>query len=711
MNKEPIGLYIFRLMLGFGLLIFMLMLYWSSTLIEEDIKGLRGDIGQLKNDLQIIRTNTEKLHANSLDPNSNPSSPSSDSSGTPKTSISTSLTLNRPQIDPNLPNLLQDDPFYNVTLPALLGPDFKPLGTFHNAVLGKPDNLHPFSNWSQVSTWVSQCTVSVSKQKVGIYESFAPDMAIKVEERKNTKTGKDEFWIHLRDRVYWQPLRSQWFSEDINLAPQFFQKHQVTADDFKFYFDAVMNPFVQDMGAISLRNYLEDIDSIEVIDKLTFIVRWKGKEIKESDGTVTYKNKYVARMWTGSLRPFPRFVYQYFADGSKIVEDDSSPETYRTNSTWAQNFEQHWAKNIIVSCGPWIFDGMTDRQIKFKRNPDHYFPLETLVGASEIQFKDSPDSIWQEFKSNHLDSYEIRPDQILEYKDFQKTPQHSEQEKNGAAIRQLEYVTRAYAYIGWNEGKPYFNSKKVRQALTMAIDRRRIIQQNLNGLGVEITGTFYRYSPAYDTSIQPWPYDLLKARRLLEEEGWIDRDGDGIIDKSVDGKNTPFRFRLTYYVKNPASKSICEYVSTALKEVGIDCVLHGVDIADLSAVFEEKSFDAINLAWVLGTPPEDPKQLWYSAGAKEKGSSNAIGFSNPEIDKIIEDLEYESDPKKRIALYHRFDAIIHEEAPYTFLYTPKTIMLYREYLQNVFIPAEKQDLIPDANVAQPDSAIFWLKPH
>ena len=48
-------------------------------------------------------------------------------------------------------------------------------------------------------------------------------------------------------------------------------------------------------------------------------------------------------------------------------------------------------------------------------------------------------------------------------------------------------------------------------------------------------------------------------------------------------------------------------------------------------------------------------------------------------------------PKKRIELYHRFDAIIYEEAPYTFLYAPKVTIAYRDYLQNVFIPADRQD--------------------
>ena len=85
--------------------------------------------------------------------------------------------------------------------------------------------------------------------------------------------------------------------------------------------------------------------------------------------------KYAAKIITGDLRPLPSFIYKYFPDGKKIIEDDQDLDTYRKNSIWAQNFSEHWAKNIIPSCGPWIFEGMTERQITFKRNPDYYFLL------------------------------------------------------------------------------------------------------------------------------------------------------------------------------------------------------------------------------------------------------------------------------------------------------------------------------------------------
>lgn len=690
MNKEPLGLYIFRFVIGLGLLVFLLMLYWSSTLIESDVKDLLSDVTQIKNELSEIQSQVQQLKRN----------------GISQTEDQKKKESNRSQIDSSLPNLLEEDPFYNKTLPTLLGPDFHYKGIFHRAALGRPTNLHPFTNWRDVSDWRDLCVPAAARLKFGRFETMSPNLAIKMEERKNASTGKPEFWVHLRENVYWEPLSAGLFSEDIKLAPHFLHRHPVTAHDFKFYFDAMQNPFNQEPGAVALRTLYNDVEEVEVIDDLTFVVRWKAIEEKDEQGQTFFKTKYIAKALTGASRPLPIFVYQYFADGKKILDEDADPNTYRTNSVWAQNFSQHWAKNIIISCGAWVFTGMSDRQIQFKRNPNHYFAYDALAEGIEVQFKDSFDAMWQQFKANQLDDYELRPEQLTELEAFLKSPQYQEQ---NSRIHRLDYLARSYAYVGWNETKPYFNNKKLRQALAMAIDRQRIIHHILNENGIEINGTFFFNSPAYDHSIEPWPYDPQRARLLLEEEGWYDSNGDGIIDKVIDGKSTPFEFNLMYYVRAHTGKAIAENIATSLREIGILCHLQGVDIADLSATFDNKGFDALLMMWALSSPPDDPRQLWHSSGSKEKGSSNAIGFANKEIDEIIDALAYESNPEKRKKLYHRFDAIIHEEAPYTFLYTPKVSMVYRDYLKNVFIPSERQDLIPGADISQPDSSIYYLK--
>lgn len=706
MNKEPLGLYIFRYVVGLGIVVFMCMLYWSSVLVEDRLGNIQtgmtqmhAELDQLRNESKAIRE--EVRHAAPRIQESG--------SGSPQLPFQEAERgVQRPHIDPSLPNLLKTDPFYAETLPQLLGPGFIPHGTFRGATIAKPDHLHPFSNWLEVATWLRWCNASVAQLQFGKYETFSPNMAIKVEARKRKDIDVPEFWVHLRDDVYWQPLSPHFF-RNIELAPHFLRKHQVTASDYLLFFNALMNPYNQEPGAVAARTRLKDIEEIEVIDPLTFVVRWKAQEVVDENGQSVPKIQYVAKELTGGLQPLASFVYQYFPDGRKIIDDGSDPGVYRTNSVWAQNFSQHWAKNIIVSCGAWVFDGMTDEGITFRRNPNFYFPLAALGVSRKVQFKNTTDAVWQAFKAGNLDAYALQPDQLIEWEDFQESNRYRQQVERGNAIKRLDYLSMSFAYVGWNEATPFFNSQRVRQAMTMAIDRKRIINQYLNGMGIEITGSFSPFSSAYDQAITPWPFDKQRAVELLEEEGWYDSDGDGVIDKVIEGERVPFQFRLTYFVKSPTAKAICDYIATTLKEIGVQCRLNGVDVADLSAAFDAKSFDAILLAWALATPPEDPRQLWYSKGAKEPGSSNMVGFENAEADEIIDKLTFEDNPQRREELYHRFHAIIHEEQPYTFLYAPKTALLYREYLQNVFIPAERQDLIPGADIAEPLSAAFWIE--
>lgn len=737
MNKEPVALYIFRFIMGLGLFVFMCMLYWSSELIEKDLKSLKRDLASLKDQTTSTRIEVQKTKSDLLETildeqrnqqellknlllSQEKISSLREHLREENTSLlpgkdkhlSSSLLNSKPQsnkrepIDPSFPNLLSKDLFYTKTLPQLLGEDFTPKGTMRVATIGTPENLHPFNGFRDVSNMNSMCNVVCAGMEFGRFETMSSQMAIKIEERPSMNQHSSEYWVHLRNDVYWQPLEQRHFPEELVLAPQFLKKHQVTAHDFKFYFDALMNPNVQLPGAVSLRNYLGDIEEFRIIDDFTFSVRWKSYPLKNNKDN---KIKYAAKGLTGSLRPLARFVYQYFPDGTKIIEEDKEPNSYRQNSVWAQNFSEHWAKNVIPSCGPWIFDGMSDERILFKRNPDYFDPYAALTNKIEMSFKETTEAVWQDFKSGKIDYYYLRPNQLIELEEFLLSDEYSTQKEKGQEIHRLDYVSRAYNYVGWNEAKPWFQTPKVRQAMTMAIDRARIIRQNLNGMGIELTGPFFPYSPSYDKNIDPLPYDLDEARDLLEEDGWFDSDGDGILNKEIEGKRIPFEFSLTYYVKNPTTKINCEYIATALKELGVKCNLNGVDIADLSNAFDEKDFDAIYLGWALGSPPEEPKQLWHSSGAKEKGSSNAIGFINHEADQIIDNLQYEYDLETRRKLYHRFHAIIHQEAPYTFLYTPKTTLLYRDYVQNVFIPTERQDLIPQANVPEPSTSLFWLR--
>lgn len=663
---------LFQILFGLCVLAMLGMLLWSSSLLEQDVKQLSMQVEQVQQSL-------ERMPAQRM--------------------FSAGQQSRRPHLSAEFPNLLSEDPYMHTTLPQQLGESFVPTGCRREAMVGRVENLHPFNGFRDVSHFVSLCMPALAQLHCGKFEAYAPDLAIKIEERPRRDLPQvKEYWVHLREGMEWQPLDPRHFPSDVKLAAHFLKPHPVTAADFKFFYDAVMNPYLSEAKASSLRTYLGDIETFEVIDDLTFVVRWKAYPTPEGN----YHVKYASLGLTVGLQPLPCFVYQYFADGAKIVEE----EAYRTSSIWAQNFTQHWAQHALTSCGPYLFAGMTEEGISFRRNPQYHNSYAALTSEYRITFKESPDAVWQAFKAGQLDMCPLSPNQLSECARFMQGPEYEKQVTQGMAIHELDYIDRGFFYLGWNVQKPWFATSEVRQALTQAIDRRRIIEQNLNQMAIAITGPFFPGSTAYDASLTSWPFNPDAASRLLEEAGWVDLDGDGIREKIIDGESVPFSFRLCYYIKGGATKVIMDYVATALKEVGIDCQLYGLDLPDLSREFDDKTFDAIFMGWKLGTPPDDPRQIWHSAGAKEKGSSNAIGFANSSVDTLIEHLSYEADREKRESYYHQFHRIIYEQNPYTFLYVPKVRLLYRDWVHNLFIPNET--IIPGADSLEPNFGVIWL---
>jgi peptide/nickel transport system substrate-binding protein len=175
MKRETFTLYLFKLFLIFGLFVWTGMLYWSSLLVEEGNRTLVKEMKTLKQDFVELKKQNEKVR------NSIKNLPSQTQENQQVEEHQSTATIQRPFMDPNLPNMLKEDPFYETTLPKMLGDNFTPHGTIHESTIGKPDDLHPFSNWGVVNGWIGMCNVSVSGLAFGKYETFAPNMAIKME--------------------------------------------------------------------------------------------------------------------------------------------------------------------------------------------------------------------------------------------------------------------------------------------------------------------------------------------------------------------------------------------------------------------------------------------------------------------------------------------------------------------------------------------------
>jgi peptide/nickel transport system substrate-binding protein len=249
-------------------------------------------------------------------------------------------------------------------------------------------------------------------------------------------------------------------------------------------------------------------------------------------------------------------------------------------------------------------------------------------------------------------------------------------------FKKYEYFAPTFSYIGWNNDHPIFRDKRVRQAMTYMTDRKQIVKSILFGLGEVVDSPIYLFRPEYDKDLKSYPFDPQKGLALLHEAGWRDSDGDGILDKVIDGKKTPLRFEIKVNSGNAVRESVALVLMDELRKHGIAANVRQLDWTIFLNDVTNHQFDAVVLGWAMSTTEPDGYQIWHSSQAANKGS-NAISYKNHRVDQILEAYRREFDEPKRIQLYKEFQEILHEEQPYTFLYVSKRVSVVQRRFEGV----------------------------
>lgn len=436
------------------------------------------------------------------------------------------------------------------------------------------------------------------------------------------------YTIHLRRNVFWHDTTDPTTGRTFAQVP-------VTARDFAFYIDVIRNPGIH---CEPVRNYYSDLDRLEVIDDCTFRVVWR-------------EPYFLSESMTLGLSPLPRHFYAFSAD---------TPDEFNENDE---------RNRMIVGCGPWVFDHWEKgNEVVFRRN-ENYYGLKPHLKLVRYKMIKEPNAALQALRKGEVDRTGLTTDQWSD---------QTGDELFADRLRKIQETRRVYFYIGWNLRTEKFADRRVRQAMTCLTDRERILKDVYRGLGRIVTGPFFIDSPCYDPAIQPFPFDMEKARQLLAEAGWADTDGDNILDKN--GQRFEFTFLLIS--NHPYYSRIAPIMKEDMAKAGVIMNILEMEWNVYTERLNEWNFDACGLGWSLSYE-QDPFQLWHSSEARKKKSSNHCGFENAEADRIIESARREFDAARRNEMYRRFHAIIHEEQPYTFLASPYSLTAIHRRYRNV----------------------------
>jgi len=437
----------------------------------------------------------------------------------------------------------------------------------------------------------------------------------------------------------------------------------MTAEDVVFTLKAIVNPAVQ---APHLRNYFDSVADAVAIDERTVEIRCRK---------IYFRNPWDL----GSVQPMPRHYYdpsnrlEGISVADLVAWDSLDPDKKQRAEAFAKSFNEDFQRRPM-GAGAYVLanpetDWKTGERIVLMRRDDFWAPGRSDLGdgwVERIVFRIVNDmsAALVALKGRDIDAMGLTP---LQY--MRETNSAKFKRQTGKNARD----SSAYGYIAWNQRRPAFADRRVRQALSHLVDRDNLIEKVMFGLAIPIEGHVSPLRKEYNRDLAPWPFDPERATALLAEAGWVDTDGDRIRDKQIDGKRVPLRFELISNAGNDVRKQIGLVVIDEFKRHGIDASFRSVDWSIMLDRVGHFDFDAVILGWQSSaTVPPDAYQIWHSSQAIENGS-NYTDFRNAEVDSILERYREEFDEAKRIELYRRFQEILYEEQPYTFLFAPKAL--------------------------------------
>ena len=460
------------------------------------------------------------------------------------------------------------------------------------------------------------------------------------------------------------------YTFDLKENVKFSDGHPLTGEDVIFTLKTIKIPFTD---AQALRNSFDDCKSAELVDGNKFKVKF------------TMSKPYFKAIYAlGDMRITPKhildpknatdaFTWDQIADAQKTIDGKKYSEMQKY-ADFINSQEVARDAKYLIGSGPYIFDNWkTGQAVTLKRNDNYWSKDSNPNYAKEIVYKIIQD---QNAAVVAAKNKEVDYMFVIQPADFFENVKNPEQFN----IKKALVLEPTYVYIAWNNLKPYFSDKKVRLALSYAVDRQSIIDNLLFGAAVPIQSHIFYKSKFFNNNLPSIPYDIEKSKQLLDEAGWKDSDGDGIRDKMIDGKKVDFKFTFMNN-NNPKRKKVMLVVIESLKQIGIKAELQEYEWSVFLDKLKKHDFDACYASWQLGVTPDDPYQIFHSSQSEGDGSNN-ISYKNPESDKLLEENRLTFDDAKRKEILDKWQQIIYDDQPYTFLWTETSRYFYSDRFKN-----------------------------
>jgi len=498
-------------------------------------------------------------------------------------------------------------------------------GTAIITFVQQPTTLSPLYQ----TQWFSLITTQFWNKSLWSFDpdnNPVPELAAEIPSAENGGLSEDgmTLTIKLRDDVNWS------------------DGEPVTANDFVFTYDMYM----ADANTVSSRYPYEDyVESMEATDDHTLVVHFNS--------------------------PFAAWLVTLFSGGA--VPEHVLRPVFDADGT-LDNAE--WNNAPTVGVGPFVFtEWEADSHMIFEANPNWINPPKL-----QQVFIRMADDAAQEVSILAGDT------DIGTFLDWSQADAIN---NSGKAM----FVTQPSGYDeGWflnfdpETTHPAMSDVNVRKAIVLATDREKIVQDLLGGL-TEVPATFWASTPPYeDPGLTALAYDAEEAKRLLDEAGWVDSNGDGTRDK--EGTELVLR-----YIANQRQlrKDVQAVVQQMWAQVGIgtELVNYGDDYFNGYADGGPQATGQYEIAEYSSAPsfPDpDASVNWLCSevvGSDNPDGGNWQGYCNEELDKLFDQQAITTDPEARKQLYFQIEKIMTDDVVWVGMWKDPDLWSVSNRLQNV----------------------------
>lgn len=259
------------------------------------------------------------------------------------------------------------------------------------------------------------------------------------------------------------------------------------------------------------------------------------------------------------------------------------------------------------------------------------------------------------------------------------SPSDLDQIRTLPSLNLFSAILSSYQAILLNHASPLFRDREVREALWLALDRQRLIDQFLSGQGVIANSPIPPGHWAHHPQLPPVPYDPEKARALLEARGWVIPDGGTVRQKG----DLVLRFRLAASADG-FHDLIAQEIARQWRAIGIAVDVDPIPGDLVGQVLAPHRFDAALVELMIPGDP-DPYPFWHET--QVDSGQNYSGFRDRDISEVIEEARRTLDIARRRELYWRFQELFQEKVPAILLFYPVYTFAVDERISGIQVGA------------------------